>query len=149
MGTGSDTINGGSGNDIIVGGGGADLLTGGGGSDTFQFAVGSSPATGGGGSGATITDWKSTDSLKIGALGAGAGVFHADALSASNFTAAISVADTQISTTHAGDKYAAVQVGSDVIIFADTSGPGHITSADDAIILTGRTLADVLASDFI
>ena len=32
---------------------------------------------------------------------------------------------------------------------ADTNADGTITAADDAIILTGKTLADVLASDFI
>jgi len=42
-----------------------------------------------------------------------------------------------------------VQVGTDVIVFADTSGatvgtPDHtITVADDAITLVGKTLSDI------
>src|SRR5260370_26141842 len=32
-----------------------------------------------------------------------------------------------------------------VIVFADTNADGRITTADDAIVLTGKTLADVLA----
>jgi Ca2+-binding RTX toxin-like protein len=153
MGTGADTITGGAGNDTIVGGGGMgagshDMLSGGGGSDTFIFAAGTSVATLN--SAEVITDWNgTTDSLKIGGLGTGVGVYHNDTLSAANFSSAITTADTALQGTHAGDKYIAVQVGTDVVVFADDTGAGHITSADDAIILTGRALSDIVATDFI
>ena len=44
-----------------------------------------------------------------------------------------------------GEHVVAVQVGDDVIVFADTGDEG---SAASAILLVGRTLADVSASDF-
>jgi hypothetical protein len=34
-------------------------------------------------------------------------------------------------------------------VFVDSNNDHHITSADDAIILTGRTLADLTAGQFI
>jgi Ca2+-binding RTX toxin-like protein len=147
MGTGADTITGGAGNDTITAGGGGtghDVISGGGGSDTFVFAAGASAANLN--TAEVITDWNSGDSLKIGALGAGAGIYHADTLTASSFGAAITVADTALQTAGHGsgtDKYIAVQVGSDVIVFADTTAAGHISVGDDAIVLVGRSLTDI------
>jgi Ca2+-binding RTX toxin-like protein len=152
--TAADTITGGAGDDIIVGHGGADVLSGGGGSDTFKFAAADSLVSAGANGIVSITDWNNTDSLQFtgggGAVGTGVGFYHNDTLTASNFSAAMTTADTQINSAHGGtDKYAAVQVGANVIIFVDTTGDHHITSADEAIILTGRSLTDVLATDFI
>jgi hypothetical protein len=82
-------------------------------------------------------------------LGAGgAAFFGSDTVVAANFNAAITQADTDLQA-HLTDKYIAIQVGSDVVIFADTTGVGHITSADDAIILTGKSLTDVTGANFI
>jgi hypothetical protein len=83
--------------------------------------------------------------LKVGIAGPGAGVYHNDSLTAVNFSGAVTAADTQIQTTHAADKYAAVQVGADVVVFIDTNADHHITTADDAIILAGRSLTDLIA----
>jgi hypothetical protein len=40
----------------------------------------------------------------------------------------------------------AVQVGNDVIVFGDSHG---LNEADAAVVLVGKTLADIGASDFI
>ena len=149
MGAGSDTITGGSGNDTIVAGGGHDLISGGGGGDVFVFAAPDSLVNAGINGIEVITDWVSTDALKVAAVGTGVTFYHNDTLTASTFGGAVTAANTQIATTHAGDKYAAVQVGSDVIVFIDSNASGTITTADDAILLTGRTLADIAATNFI
>jgi hypothetical protein len=125
------------------------VFSGQGGADVFVVGAGSSPGTAGSSGVVHITDWVNTDSLKVGALGPGGSVYHNDTLSATSFNNAIGVADTQIFTTHSGDKYAAVQVGSDVVVFSDTNADGHITSADDAIILVGKSLTDIAGSNFI
>lgn len=101
------------------------------------------------GSADTITGFEATDSLQVGAVGAGATINHNDTLSASSFSGAVTAADTQIFTTHAAHKYAAVQVGADGIVFTDTDGDHHITAADAAVILTGKTLADIAAGNFV
>ena len=43
----------------------------------------------------------------------------------------------------------AVQVGTDVVVFADSHHDGSITGADDAVTLVGKSLADISASNFI
>ena len=68
-------------------------------------------------------------------------------MTASTFGGAITAANA---STHIGaDKYFAVQVGADVVVFVDNNGDHTITGADDAILLTGRTLADISATNFI
>ena len=143
-GTAADAITGGQGDDTIVGGGGADLLAGGGGADQFNFANHITQASLGSGGVAVISDWVNTDSLKFGALGAGATFYHNDSLTATSFNNAIGVANG--SAHIAGDKYFAVQVGADVVVFADSNADHAIDSTDDAIILTGKTLADIVAN---
>ena len=54
------------------------------------------------------------------------------------------LADIQIS---AGNNYVAVRVGGDVVVFVD-SGNNNGT-AEDAIVLVGRTLADVEPANFV
>jgi hypothetical protein len=102
---------------------------------------------------ASITDWTSSDSLQFtgtgGAIGTGTSFYHNDSLTASKFSAAESIANTQISATHGTNKYAAVQAGSSVIIFVDTNADHSITAADEAVILTGKSLTDIVATDFI
>ena len=58
-------------------------------------------------------------------------------------TAALSFANGQIA---AGQNYVAVQVGADVIIFADSAG--NDGTADSAVMLVGRTLADIAFGNF-
>ena len=58
--------------------------------------------------------------------------------------AAITAANT--SPHIAGDKYFAVQLGSDVVVFIDSNADHAITTADEAILLTGRTITDILAN---
>jgi hypothetical protein len=42
--------------------------------------------------------------------------------------------------------YVVVQVGGDVVVFADT---GALNTADDAVVLVGRTLADISADNIV
>jgi len=44
-----------------------------------------------------------------------------------------------------GADVVAVQVGADVLVFADEAGEHHV---DQAVLLVGKTLADVSVSDF-
>lgn len=62
---------------------------------------------------------------------------------ADDFAAALAAANAIMAGT--GENVVAVQVGADVIVFADT---GDADQAGSAILLVGRTLADVGASDF-
>jgi hypothetical protein len=60
-----------------------------------------------------------------------------------DFAAALSFANGQIA---AGRNYVSVQVGADVIVFADSAG--NDGTADSAVILVGRTLSDIAFNDF-
>jgi hypothetical protein len=74
--------------------------------------------------------------------------YGGDTVVASSLSAAITQADTDLQT-HAA-KYIAIQVGSDVVVFANTDGTaGHISATDDAIILSGRALTDISGTNFI
>jgi hypothetical protein len=52
-------------------------------------------------------------------------------------------------TANGADHIFAIKVGSDLVIFADSNHDGSITAADDAVILAGRSLADVAGGNFI
>jgi len=67
-------------------------------------------------------------------------------LTASTYDQALSLANTQIST--AAVDYVVVQVGADVVVFADTAG-ANTSNPDDAVVLVGRTLADISAGNII
>ena len=67
-----------------------------------------------------------------------AGAFHTDATGTS-FADALTKADAVL-VANSTEHVAIVQVGSDVIVFID-NGTDHV--ADDAIILTGKALADI------
>ena len=46
-------------------------------------------------------------------------------------------------------KYIAVQVGTDVVVFADTNADHSITGVDDAVTLVGKTLNDIDFSNIV
>jgi hypothetical protein len=43
----------------------------------------------------------------------------------------------------------AIQVGSDVVVFADSNNSGTLTAADNAVVLVGRTLTDIDSSNIV
>ena len=61
-------------------------------------------------------------------------------LSAADYATAYSAADTQIKGTPV--QYVAVQIGGDVVLFANETGT-HANGVEDAIALVGKTLADI------
>ncbi len=135
---GDDTLDGGDGADRLNGGDGADVLTGGAGGDTFGVDKLAKTAAGLD----RITDFTHGEdhidlhglSLDEGELGKLEAPDYASALAAAN----AQLADGQVDAV-------AVQVGGDVIVFGDTS---HANHADAAVILVGRTLADIGYHDF-
>ena len=143
LGTGfNDTITGGAGDDTITGGLGQDVLTGGGGNDQFNFAAGTS--TTGQGTQDKITDWTSADHLHFtgGATGvAGTSTNYVEVVGASDYSNAETLAGSEFA---GGFKYVAVQVGNDVVVFADNGGTTHALDATDtAVVLVGRSLSDI------
>ncbi|HEX2818140.1 MAG TPA: calcium-binding protein, partial [Phenylobacterium sp.] len=155
-GAGGDTITGGAGDDVIHGGTGTDVLSGGGGTDEFTFNFGDSPASGpsvllagGIASGIDqIRDWTSTDLLHF-VNNAAADMAVGTSLNFSETTATDFASAVTSANAHLGaGLYVAVQVGTDVIVFADTNASGTITTADDAVTLVGKTLADITFANF-
>lgn len=63
-------------------------------------------------------------------------------LTASTYDAALILANTQIAN---GNNYVVIQVGSDTVVFVDTAGNNG--TAEDAVVLVGRTLADISAAN--
>ncbi len=141
-GAGSDTLIGASGDDLLRGGGGVDFVLGGDGRDSFSFASGDQPADQ---HLAAVGDWSSDEWLSF-------GLVHAQAIgldlyaetTAANFAEALLKANALILQAKT---YVSVQVGADVIVFANSdlqAGNG----ADTAVILVGRTLADISEANF-
>jgi Ca2+-binding RTX toxin-like protein len=142
---GSDTILGGVGLDTIDGGQGADTVSGGAGADLFQFYQSAVPTAASGLD--RISDWASEDRLFFAdgsnaPAGAGTAGNYVESTQA-DYAAALSFANGQIAN---GQNYVAVQVGADVIVFADSASNNG--SADSAVMLVGRTLADIAFDDF-
>lgn len=137
-GFGHATLDGGAGDDTIVSASpDASLLRGGAGHDRFELANAGRPDPH---TADVIGDWESGDSLHfapISIYGAQTGEY-AEVVS-DTFEHALVVANAQV--MH-GAIYVAAQVGADVIVFAQTDG--DVTNgADMAVILAGRTLADI------
>jgi hypothetical protein len=122
------------------------VLSLGGGVDKVVIAVGTSLATAP--TATVITDWVLGDTLKFAAIGTGVGFYHNDTNTAASFGAAVTEAEAWRGA-HVGDKYFAVQVGADVVVFSDSNADAHVTAADDAVILTGRSLSDITGTSFI
>lgn len=132
----NDTITGGGDADTLTGGGGSDLLRGGGGGDLFLFSTGQSGVTPGAPD--QILDWTGgADRIHfIGLVGATRTTYLE--LNAADYGSAKMLADSQVA---AGNNYVAVQVGGDVVLFVDSANNNG--AADDAVMLVGRTLADI------
>lgn len=144
----ASTLTGGAGADTLVTGGvGRDILSGGEGRDRFEIVAKTAPSAG---LEAVIGDWESGDQIHFAAvsiLSTGASILP---LSYSEFVAAdyataLAIANEHISAS--GAVYVSAQVGSDVYVFADTGDPAD--GADVAILLTGRTLADIGLTNFV
>jgi Ca2+-binding RTX toxin-like protein len=134
---GADTIDGGAGDDTITGGQGADVLTGGDGADVFKINGPAHLVT----DVDKITDFThGVDHLRFDeSPAATAANFATD--TAADFKTAMADANAKIA---AGADFVAVQVGADVVVFADEIGEHH---ADSAVLLVGKTLADISFSD--
>jgi Ca2+-binding RTX toxin-like protein len=139
-GQGSDNLAGGDGADTVIGGAGRDQLSGGAGANFFVVGHGDSGVS----QGAIdqITDWTSSDVLDLGNLTGTNGNYLET--TATTYSAALALANAQIGSGAAD--IVAVSVGSDVIVFADTGADNG--AADDAVLLAGKTLADVSFGNF-
>ena len=89
-----------------------------------------------------VTDWQTGDSLTFG--GATGTITNYLESSATDYAAAQTFANAQINGGVVD--YVAVQVGTSVVVFAD-SGNNNGT-AEDAVVLVGRTLADIDFGNF-
>ena len=155
--TGADTITGGVSNDIIAraGGGAAgshDVISRRAADPSTFVFVGQAVTHQTSATAEVITDWNNfPDSPDRSARSAWAlGPSSATTvMTASSLNAGIAVAIAEVHTTHAGNIYAAVQVGADVVVYIDSNHDGDITTADDAVILSGRALTDIAAVNFI
>lgn len=178
-GHGDDTLDGGAGNDTIMAGHGNDTITGGDGDDLIRVGHGASIVDGGAGDdtivagghgGDTLTGGDGDDLFVVhgGALGPSEDdLIHitdfttgADKLAfgddlhmpldnttfgtgtQADFASALADAQTQIAN---GDAVVAEQIGGDVVVFA-AGDEGHIEAA---VVLVGKTLADIAPSDII
>ena len=140
---GPDTLHGLGGDDVLQGGQGVDVLEGGAGSDLFLISAAAGRMD-------TVIDWSSADRLSFvfggGSLLTPAGTaLNYVETTAGSFSAALATANAQI--VGGVVEYVSVQVGSDVIVFADSNGDHG--AADDAVILRSQTLASIDASNII
>jgi Ca2+-binding RTX toxin-like protein len=134
-GDGTDTLDGGAGNDTLVAGDGADVLTGGQGHDLFviqDHVAKTEDAL------PRISDFThGEDRLGFeGDLSLSDGKFATG--SADTYDAAVALARSDLAAGPYG--VAAIQVGADVIVFA---GDGHDHHLNSAVVLVGKTLADL------
>jgi hypothetical protein len=141
-GDGADMLRGEAGNDTLVGGGGADTLSGGRGSDLLTGGPGHDLFQLGGPDVDRITDFThGEDRLAFGdhlkltdaTFAQGTAASYADALSFANSKITSGSADL-----------VAVQVGANVVVFADSTHHNHI---DATAMLIGKTLSGLSVSD--
>jgi len=136
------TLFGEDGGDTLTARGDGAVLNGGAGADRFGLFMGG--LTGFGGVRATIADWSAEDSISFSHVAAG----HAYAESqAADLGGALAEA-TRLSAAAADPDGAVVvvQVGQDLYAFATPLGGAAPTAA---VLIVGRTLADIGADDFI
>ena len=136
-GAGNDNLSGGGGADALTGGLGADTLTGGEGRDTFNIAGLSDTMAGLD----HVTDYSpGEDTISFDRH------LRLDETSFASFdeadyTAALASANAALAS---GAKVVAVQVGSDLILFADTD---RVEGADAAVVLVGCSLDTLQVGD--
>jgi len=137
-GYGNDSLSGGAGDDTLAGADGTDTLAGGDGADTFVIAGVAGTVDGLD----HILDFTGgADSLSLSG-GPAPTDANFDTATAATYGAAINAAFAAVAD---GAAYVAVQVGSDVIVFANTDAePGNI---EDAVVLVGRSLSDISFGD--
>ena len=138
-GAGSDSLSGGDGDDTLAGGGGADSLNGGAGADQFQVA-GTAPTADGLDH---VFDFTHAEDHLLFAGGVAATDANFATATATDYAAAQEAA---LQAVNGGAAYVAVQVGLDVIVFANTDGDP--ATLDAAVVLVGKTLSDIVPTDF-
>lgn len=135
---GADTLSGGGGGDTLDGDKGADQLIGGEGADVFRIDDGARSLDGLD----RILDFThGEDKLVFDDDGLAATDANFGTASAADFASALAAANASMSS---GADYVAVQVGADVIVFATELGEHHVEAA---VVLVGRSLADISAGD--
>jgi Ca2+-binding RTX toxin-like protein len=146
-GEGADSLNGGADGDLLNGGAGADTLNGGaaadflsGGADADRFVFDTNSASIDLAGADRITDWSSEDQLSFNTA-APPGYVETTATDFAGALAAVQSLLPQGST-----EVVAVQVGADVVVFADGQ-PGN--TIHSLVILVGRTLADISSANVI
>lgn len=144
-GGGGVTVDAGDGDDtIIVNSAGKDILLGGAGGDVFEFVTTTRPTAG---QDDEIRDWSSLDRLVF-------DHFSAQATTVDRYAELVAAtyadAQTQANALISGGKiaYVAAQIGGDVVVFAETDGD-LANGADTAVVLAGRTLANIEAWNII
>jgi Ca2+-binding RTX toxin-like protein len=134
--SGGDTISGGDGNDTLQGGHGGDVLTGGAGADVFLM-TGGGHITASDTSVDRITDFTpGVDTLGFGRQASLAG--H-DMWTGTAGSYAEAFADAKAQIGSGAFDLVAVQVGQDLVVFADSTLHNHV---DGAAILVGQSLAN-------
>jgi len=122
-----------------------DILLGGSGRDRFEIVAKADPAIR---VDAEIQDWEAHDTLhfpEVTIFGAGAILpLSYSEFVADSYAQALAIANEHISAS--GAKWVAAQVGADVYVFADLGDPAD--GADSAVLLVGRTLADIGLDNF-
>lgn len=146
---GRNTLLGGDGNDSLEGGEGAETLDGGAGFDTLAGGFGSDLFIEDDGLGVQfviettvnrISHWESTDRIQL------RGTFTAQQYvetTSDTYFAAQTLVETAMRN---GAEVVAVQIGGDVVVYTDVSAGSSI---HNAIVLAGRTLADIAPDNFI
>ncbi len=144
-GRGATTVDGGAGNDTMVSASqDSSVLYGGEGRDRFEIIANSPPREG---ADDVIADWQAGDRLHFPQVSIYSILPRQySEIVAADYDTALSLAQQHITFT--GATYVAAQVGSDVIVFADTNGDSS-DGPDTAVVLAGRTLADIAYSDFV
>lgn len=143
--SGQAVVDGEGGDDVIVSAAaGKDYLSGGDGADRFEFATVAAPTEG---QDDVILDWQASDTLHFARTDANSIL----PLSYSEFVTdsyahALAIANEHIAATRA--IYVAAQVGTDVVVFAETDG-NPADGADIAVVLQGRALSDIDLSNFV
>lgn len=128
---------------LVASGAGRDMLWGGEGRDRFEFVATTPPAPT---TDDVIMDWESSDSLAF--FGVGIASILPRSYSefvASDYASALATANEHISA--AGVTYVAAQISGGVVVFVDTGDP--VDGADIAVVLIGKTLADIDLSNFV